>query len=96
MLLCKLKSVGRKAPGKFYSFFKKIFFCLFFLEFFSAFITFSTMPEVAQKIKMFFALAPVTRIKYAKSPIVKLLNLPERFLRVSSYFIPISVHPKSH
>ncbi|XP_063162238.1 lipase member M-like [Candoia aspera] len=46
-----------------------------------AFIAFSTMPELAQKIKMFFALAPVTRIKYAKSSIVKLLNLPERFLQ---------------
>ncbi|XP_039191868.1 lipase member M-like isoform X1 [Crotalus tigris] len=46
-----------------------------------AFIAFSAMPELAQKIKMFFALAPVTRIKYAKSSIVKLLNLPERFLQ---------------
>ncbi|KAL7990450.1 hypothetical protein Chor_013880, partial [Crotalus horridus] len=45
------------------------------------FIAFSAMPELAQKIKMFFALAPVTRIKYAKSSIVKLLNLPERFLQ---------------
>ncbi|XP_042317075.1 lipase member M-like isoform X2 [Sceloporus undulatus] len=46
-----------------------------------AFIAFSTMPELAQKIKMFFALAPVTRLKYAKSPAIKLLNLPERLLR---------------
>ncbi|ETE61659.1 Lipase member M, partial [Ophiophagus hannah] len=44
------------------------------------FLAFSTMPELAQKIKMFFALGPVTRIKYAKSPIIKLLNLPETFL----------------
>ncbi|KAH0623583.1 hypothetical protein JD844_006497 [Phrynosoma platyrhinos] len=46
-----------------------------------AFIAFSTMPELAQKIKMFFALAPVTRLKYARSPAIKLLNLPERLLR---------------
>uniref|UniRef100_A0A8D0C2R8 AB hydrolase-1 domain-containing protein n=1 Tax=Salvator merianae TaxID=96440 RepID=A0A8D0C2R8_SALMN len=45
------------------------------------FIAFSTMPDLAQKVKMFFALAPVTRIKYASSPAVKLLNLPERVLR---------------
>ncbi|XP_058044755.1 lipase member M-like [Ahaetulla prasina] len=44
------------------------------------FIAFSTMPELAQKIKVFFALGPVTRLKYAKSPILKLTNLPERFL----------------
>ncbi|XP_066475589.1 lipase member M-like [Tiliqua scincoides] len=46
-----------------------------------AFIAFSTMPELAKKIKMFFALAPVTRIKYAKSPIMRLLHLPEKGLR---------------
>uniref|UniRef100_A0A670ZKF6 Lipase n=1 Tax=Pseudonaja textilis TaxID=8673 RepID=A0A670ZKF6_PSETE len=40
------------------------------------FVAFSTMPELAKKIKMFFALGPVARIKYAKSPIIKLLNLP--------------------
>uniref|UniRef100_A0A8C6XA81 AB hydrolase-1 domain-containing protein n=1 Tax=Naja naja TaxID=35670 RepID=A0A8C6XA81_NAJNA len=44
------------------------------------FLAFSTMPELAQKIKMFFALGPVTRLKYAKSPVIKLLNLPETFL----------------
>ncbi|XP_026542940.1 lipase member M-like [Notechis scutatus] len=44
------------------------------------FVAFSAMPELAQKIKMFFALGPVARIKYAKSPIIKLLNLPETFL----------------
>lgn len=40
------------------------------------------MPELARKIKMYFALAPVATIKYARSPAVKLLNIPERFLRV--------------
>uniref|UniRef100_A0ABM5G148 Lipase n=1 Tax=Pogona vitticeps TaxID=103695 RepID=A0ABM5G148_9SAUR len=46
-----------------------------------AFIAFSTMPELAQRIKLFFALAPVTRIKYARSPAIKLLSLPDRLLR---------------
>uniref|UniRef100_A0A8C3MET9 Lipase n=1 Tax=Geospiza parvula TaxID=87175 RepID=A0A8C3MET9_GEOPR len=51
-----------------------------------AFIAFSTMPELAQKIKLFFALAPVTAIKYAKGPATKLLYLPEKMLRVE--FLP--------
>lgn len=46
-----------------------------------AFIAFSTMPELAKKIKMFFALAPVTRIKYAQSPMMKLLRLPANGIR---------------
>ncbi|KFV09649.1 Lipase member M, partial [Tauraco erythrolophus] len=46
-----------------------------------AFIAFSTIPELAQKIKLHFALAPVTTIKYAKSPATKLLYLPEKLLR---------------
>ncbi|XP_024075363.1 lipase member M-like [Terrapene carolina triunguis] len=47
-----------------------------------AFITFSTMPQLAKRIKLYFALAPVTTVKYARSPAVKLLYLPEKFLRV--------------
>ncbi|KAM9281999.1 LOW QUALITY PROTEIN: lipase member M-like [Cariama cristata] len=46
-----------------------------------AFIAFSTMPELAQKIRHYFALAPVTTIKYARSPAAKLLHLPEKLLR---------------
>ncbi|NXL31061.1 LIPM Lipase, partial [Glaucidium brasilianum] len=46
-----------------------------------AFIAFSTIPELAQKIKLYFALAPVTTIKYARSPATKLLYLPEKLLR---------------
>ncbi|XP_074764463.1 lipase member M-like isoform X2 [Athene noctua] len=46
-----------------------------------AFIAFSTMPELAQKIKLYFALAPVTTIKYARSPATKLLYLPEKLFR---------------
>ncbi|XP_064369617.1 lipase member M-like isoform X1 [Dromaius novaehollandiae] len=43
-----------------------------------AFIAFSSMPELAQKIKIFFALAPVTAIKHAKSPILKMSFLLDR------------------
>ncbi|XP_010192027.1 PREDICTED: lipase member M-like isoform X2 [Mesitornis unicolor] len=46
-----------------------------------AFIAFSTMPELAQKIKLYFALAPITTIKYARSPATKFLHLPEKLLR---------------
>ncbi|KFP18655.1 Lipase member M, partial [Egretta garzetta] len=45
------------------------------------FIAFSTMPELAQKIKLYFALAPVTTIRYARSPATKLLYLPKKLLR---------------
>ncbi|XP_033880290.2 lysosomal acid lipase/cholesteryl ester hydrolase-like [Acipenser ruthenus] len=42
-----------------------------------AFIAFSTMPELASKIKMFFALAPVATISYSTSPMTKLSIFPE-------------------
>ncbi|XP_070636544.1 lipase member J isoform X2 [Bos indicus] len=37
-----------------------------------AFITFSTIPKIAERIKVFFALAPVFSIKYSKSPLIKM------------------------
>ncbi|XP_054428432.1 lipase member J-like [Pteronotus mesoamericanus] len=36
------------------------------------FITFSTIPKIAERIKVFFALAPVFSIKYLKSPLIKM------------------------
>lgn len=36
------------------------------------------MPELAQKIKLFFALAPVVTVKHARSPIMKLSFLLDR------------------
>ncbi|XP_013220147.3 lipase member M [Ictidomys tridecemlineatus] len=45
------------------------------------FIAFSTMPELAQKIKMYFALAPIATVKYAKSPGTKFLLLPDMMIR---------------
>ncbi|NXI48200.1 LIPM Lipase, partial [Galbula dea] len=43
-----------------------------------AFIAFSSMPELAQKIKLFFALAPVVTVKHARSPIMKISFLLDR------------------
>ncbi|NWS43934.1 LIPM Lipase, partial [Probosciger aterrimus] len=43
-----------------------------------AFIAFSSMPELAQKIKLFFALAPVVTVKHARSPVMKLSFLLDR------------------
>ncbi|XP_006147759.1 lipase member M [Tupaia chinensis] len=45
------------------------------------FIAFSTMPELAQKIKMYFALAPIATVKYAKSPGTKFLLLPDMMIK---------------
>ncbi|CAH2322149.1 lysosomal acid lipase cholesteryl ester hydrolase isoform X1 [Pelobates cultripes] len=42
-----------------------------------AFIAFSSMPELAKKIKMFFGLAPVATIKFSNSPLAKLGYFPE-------------------
>ncbi|XP_036387091.1 gastric triacylglycerol lipase [Megalops cyprinoides] len=42
-----------------------------------AFIAFSTMPELASKIKMFFGLAPVATVAFTESPMTKLSIFPE-------------------
>ncbi|KAJ8396044.1 hypothetical protein AAFF_G00025760 [Aldrovandia affinis] len=42
-----------------------------------AFIAFSTMPELASKIKMFFGLAPVATVAFTESPMTKLSLFPE-------------------
>ncbi|XP_077057331.1 gastric triacylglycerol lipase [Siphateles boraxobius] len=42
-----------------------------------AFMAFSTMPELASKIKMFFALAPVATVGLTKSTMTKLSVIPE-------------------
>lgn len=45
------------------------------------FIAFSRNPELAKKIKMFFALGPVASINFASSPLVKLEHVPEFLLK---------------
>lgn len=46
-----------------------------------AFIAFSTLPQLAQKVKMFLGLAPVATIKFSSSPLVKLGLFPELLLK---------------
>ncbi|KAG5195836.1 hypothetical protein JEQ12_011472 [Ovis aries] len=48
----------------------------------NAFIAFSTNPELAKRIKIFFALAPVTTVKYTQSPMKKLTNLSRKAVKV--------------
>ncbi|XP_034633652.1 lysosomal acid lipase/cholesteryl ester hydrolase-like isoform X1 [Trachemys scripta elegans] len=47
----------------------------------TAFITFSTMPQLAQRIKMYFALAPVATLKNAQSLLTKLALLPDAVIK---------------
>ncbi|NWH40791.1 LIPM Lipase, partial [Chloropsis hardwickii] len=47
-----------------------------------AFIAFSSMPELARKIKMFFALAPVVIPKHAKTPFIKIQLLVDNKLQM--------------
>ncbi|NXU95336.1 LIPM Lipase, partial [Xiphorhynchus elegans] len=46
------------------------------------FIAFSSIPELDRKIKMFFALAPITVNSNIKSPLVKVLDLPEVLIKL--------------
>ncbi|NXR99857.1 LIPM Lipase, partial [Oxylabes madagascariensis] len=48
----------------------------------AGFITFSTYPDLSQKIKEFFALAPVATISHATSPLVTFLQLPQPVIRL--------------
>uniref|UniRef100_A0A8D0FJG5 Lipase n=1 Tax=Strix occidentalis caurina TaxID=311401 RepID=A0A8D0FJG5_STROC len=48
----------------------------------TGFIAFSSIPELDRKIKMFFALAPITTNSNMKSPIVRVFDLPEGMIKV--------------
>lgn len=48
----------------------------------TGFIAFSRIPQLAKRIKMFFALAPVASAKFSPSPLVKLGKFPEFLLKV--------------
>lgn len=48
----------------------------------TGFIAFSSIPELDRKIKMFFALAPITTNSNMKSPLVKVFDLPEGLVKV--------------
>ncbi|XP_034864444.1 lysosomal acid lipase/cholesteryl ester hydrolase isoform X2 [Mirounga leonina] len=70
------------------------------------FIAFSRIPELAKKVKMFFALAPVASVSFSTSPLCKLGGLPEFLLKdmfgVKEFFPQstvlkwLSVHVCSH
>lgn len=51
----------------------------------AAFIAFSTNPELAKKIKVFFALAPVATVKYTRSPMKKLTALSRQAVKVCEF-----------
>ncbi|XP_058154821.1 lipase member K [Dasypus novemcinctus] len=46
-----------------------------------AFIAFSTNPELAKRIKIFFALAPITTVKYTRSPLKSLTSLSRQEIK---------------
>ncbi|XP_058552267.1 lipase member K isoform X2 [Neofelis nebulosa] len=46
-----------------------------------AFIAFSTNPELAKRIKIFFALAPVITVKYTQSPMKKLTTISRKVVK---------------
>ncbi|XP_015266038.1 PREDICTED: putative lysosomal acid lipase/cholesteryl ester hydrolase [Gekko japonicus] len=46
------------------------------------FVAFSVVPQIAEKIKLFFVLGPAYTCTYSKSPLSQLLWLPETFLKI--------------
>ncbi|KFV65218.1 Lysosomal acid lipase/cholesteryl ester hydrolase, partial [Dryobates pubescens] len=48
----------------------------------AGFIAFSTYPELAQRVKVFFALGPVATITHANSPLVTIARLPQPLIRI--------------
>lgn len=45
-------------------------------------MAFSRLPELARKIRLFMALAPVATVAFSKSPMTKLSVFPEFFIWV--------------
>ncbi|NXH15423.1 LIPM Lipase, partial [Bucco capensis] len=48
----------------------------------TGFIAFSSLPELDRKIKMFFALAPITTNSNMKSPLARVFDLPEGLIKL--------------
>ncbi|KFZ51516.1 Lysosomal acid lipase/cholesteryl ester hydrolase, partial [Podiceps cristatus] len=48
----------------------------------AGFVAFSTYPELAQRVKVFFALGPVVTITHATSPLVTFTRLPPLLIRL--------------
>ncbi|KFO90374.1 Lysosomal acid lipase/cholesteryl ester hydrolase, partial [Buceros rhinoceros silvestris] len=51
----------------------------------AGFIACSTYPELAQRIKVFFALAPVVTGTYGTSPLITLVRLPQAVIKLLGY-----------
>ncbi|XP_010225176.1 PREDICTED: lipase member N-like [Tinamus guttatus] len=49
----------------------------------AAFVAFSTYPELAQRIKVFFAFGPVATLTHASSPVTTFLGLPQAIIRLT-------------
>lgn len=49
---------------------------------FPGFIAFSSLPHLAEKIKLFFALSPLYTFRHAQGPVLKLVFLPSLVLKV--------------
>ncbi|XP_050567932.1 lipase member M-like [Cygnus atratus] len=60
----------------------------------TGFIAFSSIPELDRKIKMFFALAPITTSSNMKSPLVRVFDLPEGLVK-SRIDVYLSRYPDS-
>lgn len=48
----------------------------------TGFVAFSQIPELAKKIKMFFALAPVVSVTFSTSPALEYTQLSDATLKV--------------
>ncbi|OWK53540.1 Lysosomal acid lipase/cholesteryl ester hydrolase [Lonchura striata] len=51
------------------------------------FIAFSTMPQLAQKIKVFLALSPVTTVIFSRSPFTKLSFFSDSGIKVGLHYV---------
>uniref|UniRef100_A0A8C4U181 Partial AB-hydrolase lipase domain-containing protein n=1 Tax=Falco tinnunculus TaxID=100819 RepID=A0A8C4U181_FALTI len=61
----------------------------------TGFIAFSSIPELDRKIKMFFALAPITTNSNMKSPLARVFDLPEGLVKVRCAGICLGVELSS-
>ena len=72
------------------------------VSYFPAFIAFSTLPELASKIKLFIGLAPVATVSFTSSPMTKLSVLPDDLIwvrdrsPVSQLLSPVSQLSRGH
>lgn len=54
---------------------------------FSGFIAFSSLPHLAEKIKLFFALTPMYTFRHARGPVLRVAFLPDHEIKVQEVFV---------